>query len=109
VFLCVSLPSLLANRSVKCIPHNFARQRLGKRVHAAPNTRRNRGVVGRVVFFTIRVVSNESLWVCAYLPIVARKRPGKHIPTATKNCWRRYFLCGPCHIKRKYAISSSQN
>jgi hypothetical protein len=26
-----------------------------------------------------------------------------------KNCWRYHFLCGPCRIKGKYEISSSQN
>jgi hypothetical protein len=36
-----------------------------------------------------------------YPPIVARQRLGKHVPTATKNCWGRRFLCGPCRIKCK--------
>jgi hypothetical protein len=36
-----------------------------------------------------------------YPTIVARHRLGKHFLAATKNFWRRSFLCGPCHIKRK--------
>jgi hypothetical protein len=44
-----------------------------------------------------------------YPPIVARYQIGKDVPAATKSCWRRRFVCGPCRIKRKQAISSSQN
>jgi hypothetical protein len=40
------------------------RQRLGKHVPAATNTRNNRRIVGRVVFYTVRVVSKEGLWIC---------------------------------------------
>jgi hypothetical protein len=40
-----------------------------------------------------------------YPPIVARQRLAEHVPAATKNSWRRRFLCGPCSIKGKYAIS----
>jgi hypothetical protein len=36
-----------------------------------------------------------------YLLIVARQRFGEHVLAATKNCWRRHFLCGPCRIKVK--------
>jgi hypothetical protein len=42
-------------------------------------------------------------------PIVARQRLSKHVPAATKNCCRLCFLCGPCRIKGKEAISSSNN
>jgi hypothetical protein len=42
-----------------------------------------------------------------YLPTVATQRLGKHVPSATRNCWRR-FLRGPCRIKGKWAISSYQ-
>jgi hypothetical protein len=43
-----------------CIPLIFARQRLGKHVPVAINTRKNRRIVGRVVFYAVRVVSKES-------------------------------------------------
>jgi hypothetical protein len=41
-----------------------ARQRLGKNVTAKANTRNNRRNVGRVVFYTVRLESKGSLWVC---------------------------------------------
>jgi hypothetical protein len=44
-----------------------------------------------------------------YLPIVARQWLSKHVPVAMKNCWRHCFLCSPCHVKAKSAISSLQN
>jgi hypothetical protein len=34
-----------------------------------------------------------------YPHFIAGQRFGKHVPAATKNSWRRRFLCGPCHIK----------
>jgi hypothetical protein len=43
-----------------------------------------------------------------YLSIVARQRLVKHAPTVTRTCWRSRFLCCPCRIKGKSAISSSQ-
>jgi hypothetical protein len=43
-----------------------------------------------------------------YSPAVARLRIDKHLPVATKNCWRRCFLCGSCRIRQK-AISSYHN
>jgi hypothetical protein len=52
-------------------------------------------------------IKGESVGLSVYLPVVARQRLGKHVPTTTKNCWKRRFLCGPC--LRKQAISSSQN
>jgi hypothetical protein len=64
VSVCVSLLSLLGNGSVKCLPPFGARQRLGKHVPAATNTRYSRSIVGRVMFCTVHVVSKESLWVC---------------------------------------------
>jgi hypothetical protein len=50
-------------------PLIVARQRLGKHVPAAKNTRNNRIIVGGVVFCTVRIVSNESLWVCLCIPL----------------------------------------
>jgi hypothetical protein len=32
----------------------------------------------------------------------------KDVPAATKNCWKRHFLCGPYRIAGKQTISSSQ-
>jgi hypothetical protein len=46
--------------SVKCIPQFGARQRLSKHVSAATNTCYNRRIVGRVVFYAVRVVSNKN-------------------------------------------------
>jgi hypothetical protein len=44
-----------------CNPPIVARQRLGKQVSAATNTRKNRKVVGRVDFYAVRAVSKESM------------------------------------------------
>jgi hypothetical protein len=38
-----------------------------------------------------------SVGLSAYPPIVARLELNKYVPAATKNCWRRRCLCGPCH------------
>jgi hypothetical protein len=59
VSLCVSLISLLGKCSVKCIPPFIARQRLGKHVPAATNTRKNKIIVGHVC-----------LWVCLCIPLL---------------------------------------
>jgi hypothetical protein len=48
-------------------PPIIAMQRFGKHAPASTNTR-NRRNVGRVVFYTVRVVSNESLWVRLCIP-----------------------------------------
>jgi hypothetical protein len=40
-------------------PHIIIRQRLGKYFLAVTNKRNNRGIVGRVVFDAVRVVSKE--------------------------------------------------
>jgi hypothetical protein len=42
-------------------PSIVVRQRIGKHVAAATNTRDNISIVGLVVFYTVRVVSNERL------------------------------------------------
>jgi hypothetical protein len=51
-----------------CETLTVARQRFGKHVPKATNTNvcNNRWIVGRVVFCAVRVVSNESLWVCVF-------------------------------------------
>jgi hypothetical protein len=52
-----------------CIPPSVARQRLGKHVPAAKNTRKNKIIVGRVIFYAVRVLSKESLWVRLCIPV----------------------------------------
>jgi hypothetical protein len=48
-------------------------------------------------------------------PIVASQRLAKHVPVAKKahstieELFDASFICGPCRVKGKYAISSSQN
>jgi hypothetical protein len=39
-----------------------------KHVSAAKNTHSNRGIVGCVILYAIRVLSKESLWVRLYIP-----------------------------------------
>jgi hypothetical protein len=50
--------------------------------------------------------SSNLLDSTVYPCIVARQQFGKRFPAATKNCWRRHFLCGLRHIKGKQTISS---
>jgi hypothetical protein len=99
VCLCV-YPSIAARQQlVKCIPPSGAKQRLGKHVPTVTNTRNNRGAVGGVTFYAVRVLSKESLWVCLCisLPLLGNNSV-KTFPRERKNCWRS-FLCGPCRIK----------
>jgi hypothetical protein len=51
--------SLLGNGSVKLTPSFTARQRLDKYLPAAVNPRKYRRIVGRVVFYAVRVVSSK--------------------------------------------------
>jgi hypothetical protein len=53
-----------------CSPPIIARQRLCKHVPATTNTRSNRKIVGRIIFYAIRVLSTESLWVCLCIPLL---------------------------------------
>jgi hypothetical protein len=71
VSVCVSLLSLQGNCSVKCILPFGARKRLGKHVSAAANTSNNRRIVGRVIFYVIRVLPKKSVGLSVYPPIVA--------------------------------------
>jgi hypothetical protein len=50
--------------SINSIPPFGARQRLGKHVPAANNTRNNKTISGRVIFYAVRVLSKVSLSVC---------------------------------------------
>jgi hypothetical protein len=52
-----------------CVPPLIvARQRLGRHVPVATNTRNNSRIPGGAVFYTVRVVWKESLWVCLCMP-----------------------------------------
>jgi hypothetical protein len=32
----------------------------------------------------------------------------KDVPAVTRKCWKRHFLCAPCRVGGKYAISFSR-
>jgi hypothetical protein len=68
VSVCISLLSLQGNGSFKSSPPFGARQRLGKQVPSATNIRNNR-IVGPVLFYAVRVLSKESVWVSLCLPL----------------------------------------
>jgi hypothetical protein len=55
-----------------CVSSCCCRQLLAEHVPAATNTHKR--IVEGVVFYTARVVSKESLWVCVYPPVVSRQR-----------------------------------
>jgi hypothetical protein len=50
----------------ECIALTIARHLLGKLVSAATNTRKNRRIDGRVVFYPVSVIPKESLRVCVH-------------------------------------------
>jgi hypothetical protein len=63
--VCVSLLTFQGKGLVKWIPSFGARQRLGKHVPMATNTRYKRRNVGRVILYAVCVSSKKSLWsVC---------------------------------------------
>jgi hypothetical protein len=93
VSVCVFPLSLLGNGSVNTFPRQRIHVTIANLLDAS---------------FSIRSVLYQ-MSLSVYPPTVARQRLGKFVPAATKNCWRRYFLCGPCCITGKYAISSSPN
>jgi hypothetical protein len=45
-------------------------------------------------------LSYQPVFLHVYSPIIARKRLGKNVTVATKDCWHR-FLLGPCRIRGK--------
>jgi hypothetical protein len=69
VSVCVAFPSLLGKVSVNCIPPFISRQRIGKHVPVATNTRSNRIIAGRVIFYAVRILSMKSLWVYVCIPL----------------------------------------
>jgi hypothetical protein len=80
-----------------CLYVYVDRKRLGMNVTEATNTQSNNRFVEFVVFYAIRLVSKDSLCI----PFVARQRFGKHVPVATRNCWKRRFQCGVYFIEGK--------
>jgi hypothetical protein len=78
-------------------------QRLCKHVPATKNIRNNRIIVGRVIFYAVRILPKESLWIflCNPLPLLGKNSVKKFPP--------QRFLRGPCRIKGKYTVSSSHN
>jgi hypothetical protein len=67
VSMCLSLPSLQGNLSVKFIPPFGARQRLCWHVPAATNIRNKGRIVGHFIFYAVRVLAKDCL--CAFLCI----------------------------------------
>jgi hypothetical protein len=95
-----------------CIDPVVAKQRLGRHVSATTNTRHStsKRIVWPVIFYAVRVLLKESLWVCLCIPLsLLGKTLGNNVAAATKNCWRCRFLRGPWRIDGKWAISSSWN
>jgi hypothetical protein len=99
MYACVSLMSLQGNGSVNCISPFGAKQRLGKHVPTATNTRNDKRIVRRFIFYTVRVLTKESLWVFLCIPLSSLGKDSvKKFP---KNFWRRRLLCVPYRIKGK--------
>jgi hypothetical protein len=67
--VCVSLLMFQGNGLVKYRLSFVARQRLGKQVPIATTTCHNRRTVGRVIFYAVCVLSEESPWVCLRIPL----------------------------------------
>jgi hypothetical protein len=66
-----------------------------QRIHATEE------IIGYGLFYTIRIVSKESLWVWLRIPLLLLGNGSVNIPAVMKNYWRSHFLCGPCRIKGK--------
>jgi hypothetical protein len=111
LFVCVALEPIskayFVNQSV-CLYVYVVRQRLGKNVTTATNTHGLIELLEASFYMLSMSIKGEFVDLSVYLPIVVRQRLGKHIPTEM-SCWRSYFLCSPCRIKRKWGVSSSQN
>jgi hypothetical protein len=60
----VSLLCLQDNDSVKSILRFGVRQLIGEKAPAAMNTRNNKIIVGRIIFYEAHVSSKERLWAC---------------------------------------------
>lgn len=109
--MCI-LPTVARKRlgSVYVYPPFGVTQRLGKHVLTAKNTRNNRRIFGRVIFFAVHVLSKESPWVCLCTPLsLLGNSSAKTFPLQRNIFGKVHFLCHPLRIKRKYGISSSKN
>jgi hypothetical protein len=53
-----------------CIPLVAARQRLGKDVPSSTNTHDNKRIIGRVIFYAVRVLSTARQWVSLFIPLM---------------------------------------
>jgi hypothetical protein len=53
-------PPIVARQRIRKMCPSRARQRLDKHVPATTNTRNNRRIVGRFIFFAVRILSKES-------------------------------------------------
>lgn len=84
-----------------CVPPIVARQKLGRHVSVATDTRNNRRNIGDVVFCCPCQTEGESVGLSVYPLMVTRQRLSKHILATTKYWWKRRFLSGACCIKRK--------
>jgi hypothetical protein len=99
----VSLISLLGR--VKYMPPSIARQWLAKHFPAASNILNNRRMIGRVIFYEVRVLSTDSVWIRVsayrwwqrlgklYPSFIARQRLDKHVP-ATANTLNNRRIVG---------------
>jgi hypothetical protein len=65
----IMAPEAISTAYCICIPLIIPRQQLGKHVPPAKKSHKNRGIVGRVVFYAVRVVSKKSLWVYLCIPL----------------------------------------
>jgi hypothetical protein len=82
-----------------CIRLIVARQRLGKHVPAATNTHATIEELMNAYFLCGPcLIEGESVSRSVYPCIVVRQQLCNDVPAATKNCWRRRFLCGLCRI-----------
>jgi hypothetical protein len=71
---------------------------------------RQKRVIGGFVFYSVLVVSKKSLWVSLYIPLSLLGNGAVNtFPRQKKNNWRLCFLCDPCRMNGKQAISSYQN
>jgi hypothetical protein len=96
--------------SVKCIPPFGIRQRFGKHVPAATNTRNNRRIVGRIIFYAAHVLSKKNLWVCLCNPLpLLGNNSVKTFPPQRKIVGGVVFYAVRVVSKESREISSSQN
>jgi hypothetical protein len=74
----------LKARTAERIDAAIARQRRGTHVSAATN---KRATIGDAVFSVLPLLARGAVNTCLWQRINRQQQ---------KNCWKRYFLCGPC-------------